>query len=587
MEEIIRIVEGDSFEQCLEKAAAVLQREKQEVCLEVLEEGQPGKPWQAAAVSLENKSMLSEMDGTYHLFYEDDGVYLEILPARGSGAEVDRAEMLLYIGRKKIQQQDAIEIAAASVLPYCRIKIAPPQEEFYYSAEALVTISGDDMEACLEFLPPEEGGEKMTFDQAVSVISEKGVVYGIDDDIIKKLISEEIYNKKVCFARGIPAQDGIDGEIIFHFEVEHSGTPTIDKDGSVDYRTLDLFATVKAGEKLAEKKPATQGTPGYTVKGRELKPRNGKEAKLPKGKNIWYDDTQMNAFAKISGRADYINRMIIVSDCYTIKGDADLSVGNIDFDGDVVVMGNVISELTIKASGSIEVFGTVEGAKLSAGTNIVLRRGMQGNDKGMLEAGENIFAKYIERSVVQARGRIAVDSMIHCHAESGDSITASGRHGCIIGGSAKAQNSISAQSLGSVSGNRTDIAVGIAPMKRTRLKFVHAEIDRLKDELDKLEKAGKYLSQTENITEKQQLMKKSVVLGKIRNVALIKEYTEEIKKTEQDVQSASIGRVHVKDTVYPGVKISISFGEMNVTSPIKFATFKYGETEISVTPCQM
>ena len=555
--------------------------------MEVLEEGQPGKPWHAVVVSLENKSMLSNMDGTYHLFYEGDGVYLEIVPARGSGAEVNRAELLSYIGRKKIQQQDNWEIAAGAGLPYCRVKIAPAQEEFFFGAEALITFSDDEMEASLEFLPPEEEGEKMTFDQVKAAISEKGVVYGIDDDIIKELIREAAYNKKMYFARGIPAQDGIDGEIILLFESEHGGTPTIDKDGKVDYKALDLFSTVKAGEKLAEKKPATQGAPGYTVRGREIKPRSGKEVKLPKGKNIGYDNTLMNAFARINGKVEYINQMIIVSGSYTVKGDADLSVGNIDFDGDVVIMGNVISELTIKASHNIEVYGAVEGAKLIAGGSIVLRRGIQGSDKGMLEAGENISAKYIERAVAQAGGRIIVDSMVHCHAESGDSITAQGRHGSIIGGSAKAQNCISAQNLGSLSGNKTDIAVGIAPTKRARLKYVHSELDRLKDELDKLEKAGKFLSQTDNITEKQQLMKKSVVLGKIRNVALIKEYSEEIKNIEQNVQSASIGKVHVTGTVYPGVKISISFGEMNITSPIKYSTFRCAGREISISPCQL
>ena len=56
-------------------------------------------------------------------------------------------------------------------------------------------------------------------------------------------------------------------------------------------------------------------------------------------------------FAEKTGRVDYKNRSVTVSSCYTVSGDADLSVGNISFNGDVLIKGNVISDITIEASG--------------------------------------------------------------------------------------------------------------------------------------------------------------------------------------------------------------------------------------------
>lgn len=50
-----------------------------------------------------------------------------------------------------------------------------------------------------------------------------------------------------------------------------------------------------------------------------------------------------------------------------------MSMGNIDFNGDVNITGSVRSGVTVHAMGSIYVGGFVEGATLIAGKDIVLR----------------------------------------------------------------------------------------------------------------------------------------------------------------------------------------------------------------------
>lgn len=451
-------------------------------------------------------------------------------------------------------------------------------------AELRVTLSADEMEAFLELRAPENGGKKMTVEQADSGITSSGVIFGIDHDVVQRMVGQEIYNTPACFARGLAPQNGEDAELTFFFCRDHSGAPSIDEDGKVDYRALDLYTSVKEGEKLVEKRPATAGTPGYTVKGRELKPTKGKDIRLPGGKNISYDEARLIAFSKINGRVDFVNNTLTVSDCYTIRGDADLSVGNIDFDGDVVVMGNVISDLSIKATRNIEIHGSAAGARLSAGGNIVLRGGMQGSDKGVLEANGDIRAKYIERALVKAGGSISVDSMIHCQTESGNSIEAKGKHGSIIGGTIRAQNSITALNIGSASNTKTEVSVGMAPSTRARKQFLLSELSRLRTELEKLEKACRYLSQTAPASNDRQELKKTVVLGKINHDKLIHEYEEELNSIEEMAKSSAFGEINVRDTVFPGVKISISLGEMSITNQIRFTTFTYKDREITLLP---
>lgn len=450
--------------------------------------------------------------------------------------------------------------------------------------ELRVTLSADEMEAFLELRAPENGGKKLTVEQAIAEIAAFGVTYGVNQDVVQKVVGEEIYNTPTCFARGIAPRNGEDAELIFLFCRDHSGAPSIDEEGRVDYRALDLYTSVNQDQKLVEKRPATPGTPGYTVKGRELKPLKGKDVRLPGGKNIRYDEARLTAFSKINGRVDFVNNMLAVSDCYTVRGDADLSVGNIDFDGDVVVLGNVISDLSIKASHNIDIHGSASGARLSAGGNIVLRGGMQGNDKGVLEAEGDIKAKYIERSLVKARGSIYVDSMIHCQAESGNSIEARGKHGSIIGGTIRAQNSISALNIGSASSTKTEVSVGMAPSTRARKQFLLSELSRLRTELEKLEKACRYLSQTAAGTDDRQDLKKTVVLGKISHEKQIHEYEDELNTIEEMAKSSAFGEINVRDMVFSGVKISISLGEMFVANPIRFTTFTYKDKEITLVP---
>lgn len=463
-------------------------------------------------------------------------------------------------------------------------KTAGGEDAAPLDAELRVTIPADETEAFLELRAPGSGGRKMTVERAEAEIASSGVTYGVDHAAILRTVDGELYDTPVRFARGTPPQDGEDAELIFHFRREHSGRPAVGEDGKVDYRELDLYTSVEAGQKLVEKKPATAGTPGYTVRGRELRPAKGRDVRLPGGKNVVWDEARLTAFAKINGRVDFTNNALTVSDCYTIRGDADLSVGNIDFDGDVVILGNVISDLSVKASRNIDVRGSVGTARLSAGGDIVLRGGMQGNDKGALEAGGDIRARYLERSVVRAGGSILVDSMIHCRAESGDRIDAKGKHGSLIGGTLRAQNSVTAVNIGADSNTKTEVSVGMAPAQRARLQFLRSELSRLRGELEKLEKVCRYLSQNPDASDERQNLKKTAVLGKINHEKLIREEEEELNAIEERTRASAFGEINVRDTVFPGVRLSISLGEMTVTNPIRFTTFTYKDRELSLQP---
>ena len=75
---------------------------------------------------------------------------------------------------------------------------------------------------------------------------------------------------------------------------------------------------------------------------------------------------------------------------------------------------------TVKATGDITVNGAVEGATLISGGKIVIKRGMQGMEKGVMRAGGDIISNFIESSKVHASGRIITDAIMHSDVEAAD-----------------------------------------------------------------------------------------------------------------------------------------------------------------------
>ena len=68
----------------------------------------------------------------------------------------------------------------------------------------------------------------------------------------------------------------------------------------------------------------------------------------------------------ISGHVILENDKIFVSNVLELVN-VDNSTGDIDYEGDVVVNGNVLAGFTVKATGDITVSGIVEGATVIAG----------------------------------------------------------------------------------------------------------------------------------------------------------------------------------------------------------------------------
>lgn len=519
----------------------------------------------------------------YELLYDEDGVYLKNCPGV---KKPDIADCLYYLKRKGISGVSDTQLhtffgsGMESLL-----KVADAREENILNEEIQVKLADRNMEAYIELLPPEPGGERLTTDRIVELLHDRfKIEFGIDRKAIDELLAKRVYFSPVLVARGREAVRGQDGKLEYHFTLEKSSQKVFEivQDGRVNFRDRNKIESVKAGQVLVTRTPAQAGTDGIDVFGKPIVAARGKEVALPFGKNVMVSEDKLQLIAKVSGYIEIINDKIMISPTYIIRGDVDMKSGNVEFDGDVLITGNVNSGFTVKASGSITINGVVEGAYLESGADMILKKGIQGADIGTIHAGGSLYAQFIHRANVEVEGNICADIILHSKIKCESEVELIAKNGLLVGGTVDVGNCLTARAIGMESGVQTKIKLGISPKKRERFLEIGEMLAEIKSNIERMDRALK--SSTVNITGteiRMEITKKMLALNK-EQIALEKEHEE----LEKMIESAKDGCVHVLNKVYPGTRINIGSAFYNVNSEETYVTYRNKGGVIETEACR-
>ena len=449
----------------------------------------------------------------------------------------------------------------------------------------LVTISPDELKAFITFYKV-EGNNPASRDEIITALENQKVTFGIKEDVIKYYSENPVYNEAICVAEGIPAQNGKNGSVKYHFDTTVSKTPTILEDGRINYRELNLIQSVKVGQVLCTLEPSVMGTQGKTVKGKDIPAVNGKPAVLPRGKNVAISEDGKSLYATTDGEVEFLDQSkVSVYTNHEIPADVDNSTGNVSFVGSVIVKGNVLSGFSIEAGGNVEVYGVVEGAKIKAGGNIILRRGMQGMGKGVLIAGGDIVARYIEYCNVEAKNNIQSEAVLHSNVKCGNKLELIGKKGLLVGGTCKVGKIIIAKVIGSHMATVTDLEVGVDPTVRERYKKAKDDIISMESDIKKADQAIVILRKLESMgsltPEKKEVLTKSV-RTKIYLSSALEETKKEIAILDEQLQQEGTGKIRSLSIIYPGVRVAIGTCVMYVKEPLQYCTLYKDGADIRV-----
>ena len=422
-----------------------------------------------------------------------------------------------------------------------------------------VRITEDWMEAYMT-VPPTGTPENYTVSYLTEVLHLNHVKIGILPDSLQRIIDNNLYNKEVLVAQGAEAQDGENGYFEYLFETNLSQKPIVLEDGTVDYKNIKMIELVEPGQKIAIYHPGTAGTNGYNLAAQFKLAKHGAELPPLKGTGFERMEDGVTYFATVGGKITELNNRVNIFPVHELFGDVDLSTGNIEFNGDVIIHGNVLEGMSIKASGTITVDKVVESAYIDGKKGVILRGGVLGKNGAKVRSKGNITAQFIEYADVKTDADIEADSFLDSNVYAGGSIKLNGKKGCIVGGTTHAVRSVEAREIGNQAGANTDVSVGVPQQVYAQMMTIDQETQDDECQLQRIEEG---LIQFETIMRQKGLpfhndpRRMALVKEKLRLSAQIAGRREEVVGLQRIINASNDACVQVVRNVYPGTRVSV------------------------------
>ena len=320
-----------------------------------------------------------------------------------------------------------------------------------------ITFDPDGMTANMILHKAYNGGRPVTAAIVMAELLKKGINTGIDDLDIKDMVDGGVYETPICVARAIPPKRGENGSISYRYEKKRVPKPQHDEFGVADFRELNLIVPIHKGDIIADIKQPTPGEPGVNIFGRAIMPEPGKMPNITVGKNTLMTADGKYIVSACDGHIMYGTGCFNVEDTVTVKSDLDISVGNIDFFGDIYIKGNVMEGFSVKAGRSLKIEGTVFSADLTAGGDITINGGAINS---RIKSDGNVKIGFCENTDIKADGSVESAQFAFCSVFCYGELIAKGKTGVITGGTITCMKDVTAGVIGSEKYTATEINIG-------------------------------------------------------------------------------------------------------------------------------
>lgn len=447
-------------------------------------------------------------------------------------------------------------------------------------------VSNDNLYA-LMCLHSNDNEEELSLTEQIVLdfLNSQDITYGISNVAIQSLLSTAMYEQYICVAKGTPALRGSDGYFKFEKDTQDMKMkPLINEDGTADYKNSLSLATISEGELLAVYIHPTKGSTGMDVYGREIaSPGDGKDIKPLNGRGIIREPNSDYYYAQYSGHIIMDGSKISIDKLYRVDGDLNIEVGNIRFDGDVEIMGDVRSGLEINATGNIFIHGHVGACNLTAQKNITIEKGIQGRNSCVIDAGENVTCKFVESCTINAGQNIYADSVLSSTLTAKNQVLVTSKNGNVISSDIYGMSGVIVREAGNDAGAPTLLRAGMPReyyQRAIELNKMIQEVDSktatFNHHLESIDKALSEITDPKLSDTRMQIVRAKIVLAKNRS-----EYMEELSELNQMLEKDSENSfINVTGTVYDGVRVYIGSSPYLVNNDYKEVSFRLHRNEV-------
>lgn len=411
-----------------------------------------------------------------------------------------------------------------------------------------------------------EQGREICPEEIQVLLAQAGIRHGIDPDLVQMLLKPTCAAGWYDIAIGDPPENGTDTVIECKVQIDNT-LPVPHEDDSIDFRDRGDLPEITQGTPIYVRVPGKVAKDGTDLSGRPIPAAKGVDMPLVAGTNMRLRESDPNVLeAACDG---YLLRgrdgKVLVGKVFEVKGDLNLSVGNIRYHGPIQIGGSVPAGFQIRAGGDILIQGTAEGSDIrSAGGSVQIRGGVFG---GRIEASGDITVAFGHEATLIAGGTLHGGKYLqHCTARCGSLRFAGG--GMFVGGHVLASRDIECDVLGTEAGSATIVQLSDPEEEEAR-----SDLDRVTAEEKKILPLRDLLEQ-KVVVLKSRLAGGGQLLGNARLDAeeLLKQYTSVVEKVrdlehrrahDQEVLAAErtrTGFISVRREIHTGVEVHI-FGK--------------------------
>ncbi|HNY13429.1 MAG TPA: FapA family protein, partial [Candidatus Wallbacteria bacterium] len=539
------------------------------------------------------------VDATYKIVSIDDGLFIVVTSSEGLGKPIKYEKIAEDLRRAGLKQFDTEALknsckpqSGGTPIKICNAAVIPQSFKLQTDAAVKLVVDKSKMVASVIVEPPFNGGADVNFAQIDSVINAASVRAPIIKEAVARVVRDKLYNEPVMVASGMKPVSGEDGYIKWYFETHAQKVEIfIDESGNVDYHKVLKINTVNAGELIGEKILSKPGMNGYNVFKEPIPAKQPREINFIPGKNTEITEDGNHIKATVNGQLIIKNNNASVMPVYEVKGDVDFNVGNIDFNGSVLIQGTILDGFSVKAEGNVEVRKTVNSAVIEARGNVILHGGFIGKEHGLIKAGGKIGAKFLQGGNIISDDEIIIENAImHSNVVSGKQIIVKGKKASIIGGRIFASEYVEALSIGTPAGTKTVIEVGVDILKEQEIVRLDQDVNQTNEYIKKISTSIVTLTQIKaktpgRFSEAQEEILKRTLSTKDSLQVKLQELEEQKKQLLNEIMTSQKGKVVATNSFYPGVTVIIrKYFKYEVKDAIKCSALGIENGDIRILP---
>ena len=434
-------------------------------------------------------------------------------------------------------------------------------------------------------LPPQKRQKKqLVLEEIQTIISQIPIKLMVNYDKITELVEYNLkYDEGVMcvFVEGRKPIDGNVQKVILDYDFTlDSGKES--ETGAIDFKERGFIHNIEAGVQIAhfmEEKPSIDGLDIYDVL---MEAHHDDDPCYKLGKNVVVDPDGITIRSGIRGILSNHNNTLSVSTVAEIDK-VDLSTGNIEVNGSLIIRDNVAPGFSIKTEGDIYVHGNIEDAYIECAGNLIVSGGIIGGPNSTIHVNGKMYSQFIRNANIICKGDVLSQQLVNAEIAGNDRVIILEGKGVIIGGNVKALNGVWAKSIGSMSESKTTITVGRDAETDAEFKNIVATVKTNKEEMSKIKSllGTEYFKNPKAFIQRIPPNKREGIKDILRRITnLVRETAQlEAKRDEMSAEFEKLSHSSITsmEGFFPGVTIYISSMRKYISKKISGTEYFYSK----------